>query len=117
VGASFLLLLEVVCLPDGHSPSCFFAKDAGAELHSSYRSHRTGRGVLRRFSWPCGYLRATGRFVSGLRLPERLFRAASSSLAKKAEAALRISLARRSSQFSFSSSAIRCWSLVVIPGR
>ncbi|SRR5258708_312268 len=41
----------------------------------------------------------------------------SSSLAKKADAALRISLARRSSRTSFSSSAIRCWSLVVIPGR
>ena len=41
----------------------------------------------------------------------------SSSRAKKAEAALRISLARRSSRFSFSNSAMRCWSGVVTPGR
>src|SRR5438552_13598014 len=41
----------------------------------------------------------------------------SSSLAKKADAALRIWLARRSSRTSFSNSAIRCWSLVVTPGR
>jgi hypothetical protein len=41
----------------------------------------------------------------------------SSSLAKKALAALRISFARRSSRFSRSSSAIRCASSVLVPGR
>src|SRR5712691_661818 len=41
----------------------------------------------------------------------------SSSRAKKAEAVFKISLARRSSRFSFSSSTIRCRSAVVTPGR
>jgi hypothetical protein len=41
----------------------------------------------------------------------------SSSRAKKADAALRISLARRSSRFSRSSSANRCASSVDVPGR
>src|SRR5690606_31105648 len=41
----------------------------------------------------------------------------SSSRAKKAEAAFKISLARRSSRFSRSSSTIRCASTVVVPGR
>jgi len=41
----------------------------------------------------------------------------SNSRAKKAEAAFKISLARRSSRFSRSNSAIRCASAVCVPGR
>jgi transposase InsO family protein len=41
----------------------------------------------------------------------------SSSVAKKIDAALRMSLARRSSRFSRSSSAMRCASTLEVPGR
>src|SRR5262249_47210677 len=48
---------------------------------------------------------------------DHLARRPSSSAAKKADALFRISFARRSSRFSFSSSAIRRRSSVVTPGR
>lgn len=46
-----------------------------------------------------------------------LFGRPSSSVAKKTDAALRMSLARRSSRFSRSSCAMRCASAVDVPGR
>src|SRR5215203_4529281 len=55
--------------------------------------------------------------VSADELHDFLGRRGSSSAAKKAEAALRISLARRSSRTSRSSSTIRCCSADVMPGR
>ena len=53
----------------------------------------------------------------GLDVPGHLGRRPSSSAAKKAEALFRISLARRSSRFSRSSSAIRRLSSLVLPAR
>ena len=48
---------------------------------------------------------------------QRLVGCGSRSRAKNADAALRISLARRNSRFSRSSSLIRCASALVMPGR
>src|ERR1051326_6815593 len=73
-----------------------------------------GRGDLQRSA---DRLDSPALSVSANELHDFLGSRGSSSAAKKAEAAFRISLARRSSRTSRSSSAIRCCSAVVTPGR